>query len=634
MATLHLLLTQHDDYLSEYPRFFYGNYRALTSRGIWLPWLDSHVPPGRSVIPFSRMFDAIKAAVKEENGPCAGRSPGNGHMVLAGPVGWALELPSLLKKLGECDSTWKNPHIHCLWLATPKSHEIEGAYRKDPTEHTKQALYAQLERDPGEWLGNLESVLALADTLVVYPNTQWNTAGTAKILQGLALPVSPAELAAVTDLRLRHRDLHWLFTQFGSVLPPADEEFADALRAIDSGELHTFLEPARLEEFDARYNGPMLELAAKYGAPASFGDALKISPGWAPFQKPDIATLEALSRQMLTAVPTGESSLPRRIFAAAVPTVLPEFKNLQLPLQAPPVLSVLTLSYNQEKYIGECLESVLSQKTDFPVQHIVVDDGSSDATADIILGYARKYSRIVPIFLKRPRRAGENVRLLFSACRSPYAALCDGDDYFTDPLKLQKQVDFLKANPHCSICFHPVDVVYEDGRESRIYPTPDMLTRPAGENYTLRDLLRANLMQTNSVVYRWRFAEGLPVWFKPDLVPGDWYWHVLHAEKGDIGFLPERMAAYRRHAASLYASAEVHHTSHRLIHGMRELEVYDTLDRHFRRKLHKEFSGLADGVFADLTSYYAETGDDGPLIRACESWPMLGRDFLNKLKLA
>lgn len=634
MSTLHLLLTQHDDYLSEYPSFFYRNYMALTAMGIWLPGLNPRVPRERSVIPFSEMFGEAIAVAREQDARSAVSGAEMEHMLVAGPVRWALELPSLLKKLGECESKWKNPVIHCVWLATPKSHEIEGAYRKNPIEHTKQALYAQLERDPADWLGNLETVLAMADALTVLPNTRWSTFGAATILRGLGVPVDTAELAPVADMRLRHRDLHLLYQQFARILPNTEEELLPALKNIDSQDLSTFLEPEKLEEFDARFTQPMLDLAAKYGSPASFEDALKISPDWTPFQKPGKATLEAVSRQMSPTGPAADASLTRRVFAVAAPAVLPEFKNLSLSLQNPPELSVLTLTRNQEKYIGECIESVIAQKTDFPIQHIVLDDGSSDETASIILEYANNYSHIIPIFLKRPRPAGENVRVLFSACRTPYAALCDGDDYFTDPLKLQKQVDFLKANPKCAICFHPVEVVYEDGRESRIYPSPEMLKRYAVETYTLLDLLRDNLIQTNSVVYRWRFAEGLPDWFKPDLVPGDRYWHVLHAEKGTIGYLPERMAAYRRHAASLYASAEEDHTSHRLIHGMKELEVYDTLDRHFRGKLHKEFSGLADGVFADLTAYYAETGDDGPLIRACESWPMLGRDFLNKLKLS
>jgi hypothetical protein len=90
--------------------------------------------------------------------------------------------------------------------------------------------------------------------------------------------------------------------------------------------------------------------------------------------------------------------------------------------------------------------------------------------------------------------------------RSPYVAICDGDDYFTDPLKLQLQADFLDAHKDCGLCFHVVRVVYEDFPErEHLYPPVEQLPRGIRTFYYLSDLIKRNLIQTNSAMYRWRF---------------------------------------------------------------------------------------------------------------------------------
>lgn len=298
-----------------------------------------------------------------------------------------------------------------------------------------------------------------------------------------------------------------------------------------------------------------------------------------------------------------------------------------------PLLSVLTLAYNQAAYIGEAIESVLAQQTSFPVEHIIVDHGSTDGTREIIADYANKHASIRPVFLTRQGGSGANVRALFSRCRSRYAALCDGDDYFTDPLKLQKQVDFLEAHPECALCFHPVDVLYENGAPSRVYPPEGLLPGGVRNFYTIKDLLSANLIQTNSVVYRWRFTEGLPDWFDATLIPGDWYWHLLHAETGLIGYLREHMAVYRRHATSLYATAEGDHVTHRNAHGLNELRFYGVCNKHFCGRFYKDLQRLATGVFADFLQIFINEGDDTLLQQGCSLCPDFGRDFLAQVRI-
>ena len=297
-----------------------------------------------------------------------------------------------------------------------------------------------------------------------------------------------------------------------------------------------------------------------------------------------------------------------------------------------PVLTVLTMAHNHERYIAQCLESVLAQKTDFPVRHLVLDHYSTDATPGIIERYSQDYPSIRPVLLDSIRfQIYQNVQELFLRCRSDYAALCDGDDYFTDPLKLQKQMDFLNAHPRCSLCFHPVSVVFEDGRPSEVFPPDSMLPRGVREEYYLADLFKGNMIQTNSVVYRWRFKDGLPDWFRHDLCPGDWYWHLLHAEQGKIGFLPDVMAVYRRHATSLYKDSS-DHLKHRYKFGMAELETYHVVNEHFQDRYFLPLAGLANGILCDFLTLFTQEGDRSLLDQACDAYPKFGKHFLHTLK--
>ena len=299
----------------------------------------------------------------------------------------------------------------------------------------------------------------------------------------------------------------------------------------------------------------------------------------------------------------------------------------------PPVeLTVLTMTYNHKNYIAECMDSVLAQQTSFPVRYVVLDHHSTDGTAEIVAAYAAKHPSIQPVLLSH-RRPSENVMGLFLRCRTRYAALCDGDDYFIDPLKLQKQIDFLESHSHCALCFHPVAVVFEDGQEPGIFPSRDMLPRGIHEEYYLTDLFKGNMIQTNSVVYRWRFRKGMPEWFRPDLCPGDWYWHLLHAEMGKIGFLPEAMSVYRRHASALYKDSFINPLEHRRVHGMAELGTYWAVNEHFHNRYFRSLSMLANGVFANFLKIYADEGDQSLLDQASKVFPEFAKYFLSTLKM-
>lgn len=298
-----------------------------------------------------------------------------------------------------------------------------------------------------------------------------------------------------------------------------------------------------------------------------------------------------------------------------------------------PKVAVLTMACNQEAYIAECIESILAQQTNFPVEHVIIDHASTDCTPKIISSYAQKHKNIRPMLLRSKKAGGECVSTLFSMAHAPFAALCDGDDYYTDPLKLQRQVDFLEKNPDAALCFHPVHVRFEDNaKKNRVFPDATKLPGGIRKFYFLPDLLSHNFIQTNSVMYRWRFPHGLPPWFDATVMPGDWYWHLLHAENGAIGFINEPMSVYRRHKRSLYYASETSSQAVRLQYCLCELKLYTVVDRHFNGKFSLELQKLVNGVFGDLLRYSQQSGDNEPLQVACKQFPTYANKFLDEIK--
>lgn len=213
-----------------------------------------------------------------------------------------------------------------------------------------------------------------------------------------------------------------------------------------------------------------------------------------------------------------------------------------------PVVSVVCVTYNQEAFIAETLDSFLMQQVTFPMEIIVADDASTDKTPEIIAQYAQDHPDII-----RPILRSKNIGVLANfletmrSAKGRYIALCEGDDYWTDKNKLQKQVRFMDDHPDYSICFHPVEVLFDDGsQESSIYPDTTKET-----TFTVKRLLTNNFMQTNSVMYR-RQDYSMEV---EGVMPVDWYLHLYHAQFGKIGFIHDIMSVYRRHEGGIWWGA-------------------------------------------------------------------------------
>ena len=221
-----------------------------------------------------------------------------------------------------------------------------------------------------------------------------------------------------------------------------------------------------------------------------------------------------------------------------------------------PIVSISCLVYNHSRFLRECLDGFVMQKTDFPFEAIVHDDASTDGSAEIIREYAERYPEII-----RPIYEKENVfskdpsvcsREINKRIRGKYVAICEGDDYWTDPHKLQRQVDYMEAHPNCSLCFHRARICYDDHSQAdTVYPPEQR----KAEEFTFDALLQENFMATNTVMYRRGAIDSSLGPLPSNIMPLDWFGHLMHAYKHDIGFLPPVMSVYRRNSGSIWWKA-------------------------------------------------------------------------------
>lgn len=259
-------------------------------------------------------------------------------------------------------------------------------------------------------------------------------------------------------------------------------------------------------------------------------------------------------------------------------------QDLDMPLSSKdPKVSILCLTYNHERYIEQALDSMLLQEVSFSFEILVHDDASTDKTPDIIRKYQNLYPKIIKPILQKENQFSKNVgitrEIQLPRAKGQYIALCEGDDYWTDKRKLQKQVDFLEDNPDYSVCFHQARVVYEDSsKKSFLFPNVRDIAW-----YSLEELLKTNYIPTNSVVYRKQSYKNLP----SNIAPGDWYLHLYHAKQGKIKYMPEVMSVYRKHAEGIWWEYDKDRTQIWKQYGIQHLNMLFAVKRLFESDTRK-----------------------------------------------
>ena len=237
-----------------------------------------------------------------------------------------------------------------------------------------------------------------------------------------------------------------------------------------------------------------------------------------------------------------------------------------------PLVSISCTAYNHVQFIRQCLDGFVMQKATFHFEVLIHDDASMDGTQDIIREYEVKYPEIIkPIYQKVNQYSkGIPIGVTFNMPRAQgkYIALCEGDDYWTDPYKLQKQVDFLESHPNYVMCSHRFDQYYED--RHRLEKEKDDTFQ--GADYDLQNLIGGKwLTQTLTVMYR-RSALDLKQYerygMSMDIIL---FYELLKHGKGYC--FPEAMGVYRYHNGGVWS--EVSQNQRRLVEFKARLAIYN-----------------------------------------------------------
>lgn len=225
-------------------------------------------------------------------------------------------------------------------------------------------------------------------------------------------------------------------------------------------------------------------------------------------------------------------------------------------MEMTPIVSVIVQTYQHAPFIRQCLDGILMQETDFPIELIVGEDESTDGTREICMEYAERYPDIIWLFLRSRKdviyingmaTGRYNFMENLKAARGKYIALCEGDDYWTDSRKLQKQVDFMEANPGVVLCYGDATAWNEEKHVSE----GRMINGIRKPQIGLKQIVQGNQCITCTVLFH-RDALVIPPRFT-EAPYGDWALYSLLAQHGNIAYLDEVFACYRIHGGGLFS---------------------------------------------------------------------------------
>lgn len=263
----------------------------------------------------------------------------------------------------------------------------------------------------------------------------------------------------------------------------------------------------------------------------------------------------------------------------------------------PLMVTIRCTAYNHEPYIRACLEGFVMQKTNFRFEAIVHDDASTDGTAAIIREYAEKYPDIIKPILETENQftKGTLGKIMDDASKGKYIAFCEGDDYWTDPLKLQKQVDFLESHPDCSLCFHNAIMHWEDGRAKDA-----IFSNVENRYYTGVEIFEKWIIPTASVVIRytdeykkWRTLAAQNKIF----CYGDILCFLSACKCGKLYGMSDIMSVYRKQEGGAVFNYSI---QREIRHAYHCLEIYKVFGEEYKSTSCARFGEAGTEVFWNL----------------------------------
>lgn len=258
------------------------------------------------------------------------------------------------------------------------------------------------------------------------------------------------------------------------------------------------------------------------------------------------------------------------------------------------MVSVCCTAYNHEKYIRKCLDGFLMQKTNFKFEVIVHDDASTDGTAAIIHEYELKYPDVIKPIYQTENQFSKGTHIsftyLYPNAKGKYIALCEGDDFWTDANKLQKQFDALEANPECNMCVSKAKVISEDESVAYgFYPKCDVEEGVIDSRRFLEIVLTQVSFQTSTYFFK---AEGIRAFMNPvpefrEISPvGDRPKLMFFGQLGPVYYLPSEVSCYRWCSSGSWSDSIYGEKDRMKKHRLRMIETYKSFDEYTCHKYH------------------------------------------------
>ncbi len=268
-----------------------------------------------------------------------------------------------------------------------------------------------------------------------------------------------------------------------------------------------------------------------------------------------------------------------------------------------PLVSIFCVSYNHEQFIAQALDGFVMQKTNFDYEIVISDDCSTDNTKSIINEYIQKHPKLFKDVSPRKNLGMQKNWLhTLSECTGKYIALCEGDDYWTDADKLQKQLDFMEQHEDCALTYHPVNVVCVDGEYKYPYDKPKTMA-------TTKDLILSHFIPTCSILFK-----QIPIPIKEfkilKKISGlDVALELLISLHGNFYLLNEKMATYQQHSSSV-TKQKIKITKHKKL-IIKEILFLKKFNKHTHFKYNNELTQKIKNLFFYNIKLQDETNNKG-----------------------
>lgn len=283
-------------------------------------------------------------------------------------------------------------------------------------------------------------------------------------------------------------------------------------------------------------------------------------------------------------------------------------------------VSVDFWAYNHEKYVADALESFVTQKTTFQYEVIVHDDASTDRTAEIIREYAQKYPEIIKPIYQTENQYSKDVDIdkefILPKIRGKYVAFCEGDDYWSDPCKLQLQYEALEKHPECSICSHPTRWIrMETGRTGGYFPEKKyniqegIVDRRVQMDVSLNDLFHLTSLMVRRSVFD-GFVRNAPAYVN-EMPVGDVPLLLYFVKYGSMYFVDREMSVYRRGTEGSWTQRVIRDPEN----AVKYFEAYRNAMVHCRDFFEGEYSEIIDRKILDCELGIAAKRNDYTTLR-------------------